>query len=75
MRLHKDGGAAERRRATHFASGGVDPFVDSDRDRLSTFALDEVLKRFPEWEVDRENARLGTAPGVRGYESLPVFIP
>ena len=37
--------------------------------------LDVVLKRFPEWEVDRENARLGTAPGVRGYESLTVFIP
>jgi cytochrome P450 len=38
-------------------------------------ALEEVLKRFPEWELDRENCVLGTAPGVRGYASLPVFIP
>jgi cytochrome P450 len=38
-------------------------------------ALDELLNRFPEWEVDTNNARLGTSPGVRGYSSLPVTIP
>jgi cytochrome P450 len=37
-------------------------------------ALDEVLKRFPEWEVDRERARLATTSTVRGWETLPVFI-
>ena len=39
-------------------------------------ALDEVLQRFPEWEVDYETP-LGRAPTstVRGWESLPVFPP
>jgi cytochrome P450 len=36
-------------------------------------ALDEVLKRFPEWELDRAGARLATTSTVRGWETLPVF--
>ncbi|HZR79973.1 MAG TPA: cytochrome P450 [Candidatus Binatia bacterium] len=36
-------------------------------------ALEEVLKRFPEWEVDRENAKLSPTSTVRGWETLPVF--
>ena len=38
-------------------------------------ALDEVLERFPEWEVDRAGAKLATTSTVRGWETLPVFIP
>jgi len=38
-------------------------------------ALDEVLKRFPEWDVDRANARLSPTSTVRGWETLPVTIP
>jgi len=36
-------------------------------------ALEEVLKRFPEWEVDRANAKLASTSTVRGWEALPVF--
>jgi len=36
-------------------------------------ALDELLKRFPEWEVDYSNARLAPTSTVRGWETLPVF--
>jgi cytochrome P450 len=36
-------------------------------------ALDELLKRFPEWEVDYDNARLAPTSTVRGWETLPVF--
>lgn len=36
-------------------------------------ALDEVLARFPEWDVDWENARRAPTSTVRGWESLPVF--
>jgi cytochrome P450 len=36
-------------------------------------ALDEVLKRFPEWEVDFDNAKLSPTSTVRGWETLPVF--
>jgi cytochrome P450 len=38
-------------------------------------ALDEVLRRFPEWEVDRDNAKLAPTSTVRGWETLPVVIP
>jgi cytochrome P450 len=34
-------------------------------------ALEELLKRFPDWEIDMDNAQLGHSPGVRGYVSLP----
>jgi cytochrome P450 len=36
-------------------------------------ALDEVLKRFPSCEVDREHAVQARTSTVRGWESLPVF--
>jgi len=35
-------------------------------------ALDEVLKRWPEWEVDWEGAKQALTSTVRGWESLPV---
>jgi cytochrome P450 len=38
-------------------------------------ALDEVLKRFPEWEVDWDNAQQARTSTVRGWERLPVTIP
>ena len=38
-------------------------------------ALEEVLKRFPEWEIDYDNAKLAPTSTVRGWESLPVVIP
>jgi len=36
--------------------------------------LDEVLKRFPQWEVDLDNIRRAPTSTVRGWESLPVII-
>jgi cytochrome P450 len=36
-------------------------------------ALDEVLTRFPEWDVDWDNARRTPTSTVRGWDSLPVF--
>jgi cytochrome P450 len=36
-------------------------------------ALEEILARFPEWEVDMANAKLATTSTVRGWETLPVF--
>jgi cytochrome P450 len=37
-------------------------------------ALEEVLKRFPDWEVDVSNARMMPASVVRGWETLPVVV-
>jgi cytochrome P450 len=35
-------------------------------------ALDEVLQRFPEWDVDWSRAKLAPTSTVRGWETLPV---
>jgi cytochrome P450 len=36
--------------------------------------LDEMLSRFPEWDVDYEAAKRGHTSTVRGWESLPVTV-
>jgi len=38
-------------------------------------ALDEVLTRFPTWDVDWQHAKLVQTTTVRGWESLPVMVP
>jgi cytochrome P450 len=38
-------------------------------------ALDEVLNRFPEWEVDLADAKLVQTTTVRGWERLPATVP
>jgi cytochrome P450 len=38
-------------------------------------ALEELLKRFPDWEVDESGARLAQTSTVRGYDALPIVIP
>lgn len=37
-------------------------------------ALEEMLKRFPEWDVDLDNAILSPTSTVRGWDSMPAFI-
>jgi cytochrome P450 len=37
-------------------------------------ALDEVLNRFPDWEVDYDHATLASTSTVRGWETMPVFV-
>ena len=34
--------------------------------------LEEILKRFPDWEVDEDRAKLAVSPAFRGWEALPV---
>ena len=36
-------------------------------------ALDEILNRFPTWEIDWDRAKLASASTVRGWETLPAF--
>jgi cytochrome P450 len=38
-------------------------------------ALDEVLARFPDWEIDWSHAKLAPTSTVRGWETLPVHTP
>jgi cytochrome P450 len=37
-------------------------------------ALDEVLNRFPEWEIDMAGARRSPTTTVRGWDSMPAII-
>jgi cytochrome P450 len=37
-------------------------------------ALEEVLRRFPEWTVDKGNAVALHTSTVRGYSELPVWV-
>ncbi|NUP28712.1 MAG: cytochrome P450 [Nocardia sp.] len=37
-------------------------------------ALEEFLRRFPEWEVDREVAALSSTSTMRGWETLPITV-
>ena len=38
-------------------------------------ALDELLSRFPEWDVEADRAKIAPTSTVRGYETLPLVIP
>jgi cytochrome P450 len=37
-------------------------------------ALEEVLARFPKWEIDLDNSRLSPTSTVRGWETLPAYV-
>ena len=37
-------------------------------------ALEEILERFPTWDVDWDGARLGQTSTVRGWETLPISV-
>jgi cytochrome P450 len=65
-----------RRQASHVAFGyGIHFCLGAALARLEgRVALEEVLKRFPEWEVDKERAVQARTSTVRGWESLPVKV-
>ncbi|MBL7501430.1 cytochrome P450 [Frankia sp. CNm7] len=37
-------------------------------------ALDEILRRFPKWAVDWDNAALSSTSTMRGWETLPISV-
>ena len=60
----------------HLAFGyGIHFCLGSALARLEgRIALDEVLQRFPSWEVDWDNAVQARTSTVRGWEKLPVVV-
>jgi cytochrome P450 len=38
-------------------------------------ALDELLNRFPEWDVDSDGIELAPTSTVRGWQRLPIVLP
>ncbi|WP_063064898.1 cytochrome P450 [Nocardia violaceofusca] len=51
---------------THFCLGSALARLEG------RIAVEEILKRFPEWDVDLSQARLSPTSTVRGWESLPA---
>jgi cytochrome P450 len=37
-------------------------------------AIDEILNRFPEWDIDMTRARMVTTSTVRGWDTLPAIV-
>ena len=60
----------------HFTFGyGIHYCLGAALARLEgRIALEEILKRFPEWDIDVDNARLTSASVVRGWEALPAIV-
>jgi cytochrome P450 len=40
----------------------------------SRIALEELLKRFPEWHIDIDNARMASSSALRGWDRLPAVV-
>jgi cytochrome P450 len=78
-RRHPDGDTFDihREAGPHLTFGyGVHFCLGAALARLEgRVALEEVLARFPEWEVDLDHARLAPTSTVRGWETLPVVVP
>ncbi len=53
---------------SHFCLGAALARIEAN------IALDEVLNRFPDWEIDRANARRAVTSTARGWASMPAFI-
>lgn len=51
---------------THFCMGSALARLEG------RIALEEILKRFPEWEADASDAKLSSTSTVRGWESMPA---
>lgn len=67
--IHRDG-------PPHITFGrGVHSCLGASLARVEgRIAMDEILKRFPDWTLDLENARLSSSSTTRGWDTLPADI-
>jgi cytochrome P450 len=65
-----------RKAATHLGFGvGVHYCVGASLARMEArVAIDEILNRFHEWDIDMSRARMVTTSTVRGWETLPAIV-
>jgi len=64
-----------REATPHLAFGrGIHACLGSALARVEgRIALEEILKRFPDWTVDLENARMSPSSSTRGWDAVPAF--
>jgi cytochrome P450 len=65
-----------RRNVHHLSFGqGIHFCLGASLARLEgRVALDEVLARWPEWEIDRDAAVMAHTSSVRGWKRLPAKV-
>jgi cytochrome P450 len=77
-RRFEDGDAFDIRRSEgrHLTFGnGIHLCMGAALARMEgRIALEELLTRFPEWDVDMARARLSPTSTVRGWETLPALV-
>ncbi|MEZ0339335.1 cytochrome P450 [Mycobacterium sp. pV006] len=64
----KPGGHLTFGRGAHFCVGA--PLARLE----GRVALEEVLKRFPKWDIDIDNARRSRTATVRGWDTMPAVV-
>jgi cytochrome P450 len=64
----KPGGHLTFGRGAHFCLGA--PLARLE----GRIALEEVLKRFPKWEIDYAGTRRSRTSTVRGWDAMPAFV-
>jgi cytochrome P450 len=64
----KPGGHLTFGRGAHFCVGA--PLARLE----GRIALNEVLNRFPKWDIDIDNARRSRTSTVRGWDSMPAIV-
>jgi cytochrome P450 len=66
--IHHSGGHLSFGQGLHFCLGSALARMQA------RVVLEEVLKRWPDWEVDYDNAAMAHTSSVRGWGKLPVTI-
>jgi cytochrome P450 len=66
--IHRSGGHLSFGQGLHFCLGSALARMQA------RVVLEEVLKRWPNWEVDYDNAAMAHTSSVRGWGKLPVAI-
>ncbi len=66
--IHRSGGHLSFGQGLHFCLGSALARMQA------RVALEEILTRWPEWQVDYDNAAMAHTSSVRGWGKLPVII-
>ncbi len=66
--IHRNANHLSFGRGTHFCLGASLARLEG------RVALEEILKRWPDWTVDLDNAVRAPTATVRGWDSMPVVV-